>query len=356
MNQLRRYLIASVLKGVGLALGVIVVLATFIDFVGQLDDVGTGAYGMTEAIQYVLLGLPRTIFDVLPAAALVGALLGLGNLAVHRELIVMRASGVSHYRMLGALVLAGLVLLVVMVLLGESLAPSLGAYAREMRTEALHEDVEMSDGASTWLKDGNRILSLRRPDAGFGFSGGIFLFEFDDSLRLTKVARAESADLGSEDDWVLNNYGETVFGPSGVRASDVPSLRQSYDLSPDLLGLSVVREDLLDTPALERYIEYLRSNGLDASRYLIAYWSRMANIASVVFMTVLALPFVFGSLRSAGTGARLLVGLIIGLSYYVVVQVSANTGQVFGVEPVIMAWAPTAVLVVITAVALLRIR
>ena len=83
-------------------------------------------------------------------------------------------------------------------------------------------------------------------------------------------------------------------------------------MNPDLLELSVVREDLLDTPSLVRYIGYLQDNGLDAHRYLVAYWSRIASVVSVIVMTVLALPFVFGSLRSAGAGARLVVGLIIG--------------------------------------------
>src|SRR3970282_809569 len=152
MNQLRSYLIVSVLKGVALALTVIVVVGGFVQLVGQLPDVGTADYGLADAIAYMLLRVPRMIFEVLPAAAFVGALFGLGNLAVHRELVVMRASGVSHFSMLGAIGIAGFGLLVVMVLLGESFAPSLGAYARELRTAALHEDVEMDRGQSIWLK------------------------------------------------------------------------------------------------------------------------------------------------------------------------------------------------------------
>jgi lipopolysaccharide export system permease protein len=73
-------------------------------------------------------------------------------------------------------------------------------------------------------------------------------------------------------------------------------------------------------------------------------------------MTVLALPFVFGGLRSAGTGARLVVGLVIGLGYYVVVQVAARSGQVFDVDPIVVAWAPSAVLLAIVTIALLRVR
>jgi lipopolysaccharide export system permease protein len=73
-------------------------------------------------------------------------------------------------------------------------------------------------------------------------------------------------------------------------------------------------------------------------------------------MTILALPFVFGSLRSAGAGARLLVGLIIGLAYYVTGGVLTSGGEVYGLDPVAIAWAPTVLLMLVTAVAFARIR
>ena len=356
MSQLRSYLIVAVLKGVGLVLFGIVVVGSVIEFVGQLDDVGTADYHMTDAIAYVFLRVPRLMFEVLPAAAFVGALFGLGNLAVHRELVVMRASGVSQFRMLGALLLAGFGLVVLMVLLGESFAPSLSAYAREMRTAALHEDLDLDRGQSIWLKDGNRIINLRRPSQGIGFGGGVSLFELDAAQQVTMVAKADMADIGPTNEWRLNNYAETVFSPDRLEARRVPELRPTYDISPDLLGLSVVREDLLDLFALQRYIAYLRANDLDARRYLIAYWTRIANVASVALMTVLALPFVFGGLRSAGTGARLLIGLVIGLSYYVAVQIAARSGELFDVDPLVVAWAPSAVLLLIVTIALLRVR
>jgi lipopolysaccharide export system permease protein len=268
----------------------------------------------------------------------------------------MRASGVSHFRMLGALALAGFGLVVLMILLGESLAPSLTAYAREMRTSALHEDLDIERGQSIWLKDGNRIINLRRPTQGGGYGGGVSLFELDASQQVTMVAKADMADIGPTNEWLLSNYAETVFSAERVAANRVAELRPTYDISPDLLSLSVVREDLLDVFALQRYIAYLRANDLDARRYLIAYWTRLANVASVALMTVLALPFVFGGLRSAGTGARVLIGLVVGLSYYVVVQVAARSGQVFDVDPIVVAWAPSAVLLGVVTIALLRVR
>ncbi|HEU4617897.1 MAG TPA: LPS export ABC transporter permease LptG [Gammaproteobacteria bacterium] len=363
MNLLARYIVGEVLRGVAITLAALTSIVAFVDTVAQLGDVGTNDYGFAQAAEFVALGLPAAVVDVLPAAALIGALLALGNLAVHRELVVMRASGVAPTQLLGAVSIAGLMLVVVMVLLGESLAPSLAAYAREMRTRALHNDVDLEGGQSAWLKAGDHILNFRRQEGALEFRGGVFLFELGPRETLTRIARADSADVGLGSDWVLKNYAETRFAyagpdrlPGRIEAERQREVHKDYGLSPDLLGLAVVREDLLTTPGLKRYIAYLRSNDLDATKYLVAYWLRMANTVSVLLMTVLALPFVFGSLRSAGAGGRLVVGLVIGLAYYVASQMLAHGGEVFGIDPRIVAWTPTAVLLLVTGVAFWRLQ
>jgi lipopolysaccharide export system permease protein len=355
VNLLRGYIVMSVLRGVALALAVIVSVYVSIDFVSQLHDLGSGSYGFPHLVAYVLLRLPRKIFDTLPAAALIGSLLSLGNLAVHRELVVMRASGISSWQLLGTVGLAGLALAVLMAMLGESLAPSLTAYANEMRTQALQMDSGGTSGTATWLRDGDRILSVRRQSGDFGYGGGVLLFELGPARTLTEVARADSADIDAQSRWVLTNYAATSFLPNGVDTHSARVATQTYTLNPNLL-ISVVREDSLDTPALLRYIRYLKDNSLDSKRYEMALWTRLANIASVVLMTVLALPFVFGGLRSAAAGARLLVGLAIGLGYYMLGEVLSSGGEVYNLEPAIVAWAPSAVLLAATLIMLARVR
>lgn len=354
---LHRYIMFSALRGVGAALAVLVAVTACIELVAQLNDVGNGSYRLTDALTYVALRTPRTIFETLPAAALIGSLMSLGNLAVHRELVVMRASGVSPLSMLSAVGLAGFALAVVMTLLGESLAPRLGAYASEMRTRLVNEDVSLADGQSTWLKDGNRIVGLRRHAGEFGYDGGVLVFDLGaDGLSLDRIARAESAEVDANNQWMLSNYAETRFLPDRIKGASERDSRELHTLNPELLALSVVRQDLLDTPGLRRYIRYLQQNDLDARAYLIAYWARIASVVSVFLMTVLGLPFVFGGLRSAGTGARLLVGLVIGLGYYVLGEVLQSGGEVFSLDPLVVAFAPSAVLLVITLVAMARVR
>ena len=357
MNLLASNIVRAILKATAIVALVLVTVTSVVEFVGQLDDVGVASYGLREAVLYVALRIPHKLFDVLPAAALIGSLLGLGNLAVHRELVVMRASGVSQYRLVAAAGAAGVVLLVVMWLLGESLAPSLGDFARRTRAEALVPEVDTSSARSTWLREGDRIFNLRGPAQGEASFQSITVFELTGDTELRRIAEGEIVGpVGGSEDWELIDYAETEFAESGTTARRQAQVRQDVGLSPELAELSEVREDLLELPELNQKINSLQSRGLDAGRFVGAYWSRIANMSSVVLMTMLALPFVLGSLRSASAGGRMIVGLVIGLGYYVLGELSVNGRDVFALDPVVAAWAPSAVLCAITIIAIARLR
>jgi lipopolysaccharide export system permease protein len=355
VNVLARYIVAAIVRNVALVLFVLVAVTTLFLFVSQLDDIGKANYGMREAIAFVALRIPRAIVESLPAATLLGSLLGLGHLATQSELIAMRAAGVSKLQLLAHVGLAGILLAGVMVALGESIAPSLGSYAREMRGEALLDDIAVADGRSTWFKDEGVIVNVRRGIGSEG-DGGLYLYEIDADRGIEAVAHADTVESEGSSSWTLGGYAETRFAENRISASQQRRSAHEFSFNAELLGLSEVRHDLLDTPALQRYIAFLESNDRDASRYLIAYWGRWARSVSVPFMALLAVPFVFGSLRSVGAGARLIVGLCIGLGFYVADQVLTNSGTVYGFDPLLVAWAPTAGLVLITAIAALRVR
>jgi lipopolysaccharide export system permease protein len=100
--------------------------------------------------------------------------------------------------------------------------------------------------------------------------------------------------------------------------------------------------------ALWRYIQYLKRNGLAARDYEVAFWSRFAAMLAVPFMCVLAVPFVLGPLRGTGTGARMVVGIGIGLGWFLISRTLADGGAVWGLNAALVAWLPTVLLGVAT--------
>lgn len=354
MSVLTAYLMRAILGSTLLVLGVLLALAGLFEFIGQLDDI-QGNYTVPMALVYALLRLPQLSFEMLPIAALIGSLLGLGGLANSSELVVMRTAGISVSRLAGMVAVSGLVLTIGTALIGEFIGPPTDYFARTMRNDARFEKDDVDFGNAAWVKDGPVILHLERINSEFEF-GGVYLFRFNEDHSLQSIARAENSGIDDTDQWVLENVRETRFVGNGVRAMQASVALESFDLNSELLGITLVKPVSLSARGLMSYISYLKRNELTARRYETELWSRIARTATVLIMPVLALGFVFGSLRSSGYGGRLMLGVLIGLGYFLASEMLANSGQVFNLNPAIVSWMPSAALLLIALFALSRVR
>ncbi len=352
---LDRYLVRAVVSGATLVLLVLLSLSMFINFVAEFDNIGTGDFQMPDALMYVLLRMPSQAFDMLPVAALIGALFALGNLASGSELIVMRSSGMSVSRIARSIAIAGVLLALLAAALGELIAPPAEQFARSERTRLLNRQVSIAGNASTWVKDENRIVNVRELGEGQR-AAGVFLFTFDDRHQLQSIGRAASARIDARQRWLLQDYKQTRFTGEGVETDAEALTVRTSRLNPEVLSLSVIDPERLGSRSIVRYISYLKDGDLETRGYEVAIWSRAATVFSVLVMTLLSLPFVFGSLRATGTGQRLLIGVVIGIAYFLAAKMMLNSGEVFSLNPFLTAWVPTLVLILVTGFALARVK
>jgi lipopolysaccharide export system permease protein len=238
----------------------------------------------------------------------------------------------------------------------ENIGPPLDRYARQMKTLTKNSEVRMAGGGSAWLRDGSLFFNINGAEDGIGF-GGVFIYQINEAGNgLVAVGQARSADVDVFNNWRFDDYGESVFLENRTVVNDQPTSLQPSRLNPDVLELTKVRTSSLSGSELYRYIDYLKSNGLDAKEYEIAFWGRMAGIVGVAIMCVLAVPFVMGSLRDSGAGSRMLVGVGIGLGYFLLNSTVQDSTEVFDLSPVLMGWLPTITLGLLTALLLARTR
>src|SRR5512134_2377789 len=232
MPILGAYLVRTVLGYAALAMLVLLALGALFLFIGQQDDIGTGSYTASQAMLFVALNLPSYMFELLPVGALVGALLGFGNLARGSELVVMRAAGVTTLRFCGWLSLAGMVLAVLMVLLGEFVAPPLEKYGRQLKVFSKYSEFSLAGNRGTWVRDGDKIISVEQQSADARY-GGVQVYRFDGERRLLSVGRAESASVDQAKRWSLENFVETRFENGGTVAQRTRVQQIASSLSPD---------------------------------------------------------------------------------------------------------------------------
>lgn len=355
MTTLGNYIFRTVLGYTALVLLMLMALGALFLFIGQQDDIGTGSYTVVEAVKYVALNLPSYLFDLLPIGALIGALLGLGNLARGSELVVMRASGVTTARFCAWLGAAGLLLAILMFLLGEFVSPPLQKYALQLKVFSKFNEFSFAGDRGTWARDGDTIISVEQQSGSTRY-GGVQLFHFDPERRLLSVGRAESASLDATNRWQLENYAATNFVGGGTVAERDAVKQVRSSLSADFLGLAVVEPQSMALHDIVTYLRHLRENDLDTRSFETAFWSRIARMVAMLLVVILALPFALGPVRSSGQGARIVIGILIGACFVLLSRTIESSGQLFSLPPWLVGWAPTAALAVLTGLLLLRAR
>lgn len=339
MDILDRYIGRAVLTGViGVAL-VLLTLDLLINFAGETGSVGRAHYTIWYAIAYVLLKMPQELYQYFPMIALLGTIFGLGMLASHSELIAMRAAGLSIVRITYAVLKTGLFLAAIVIFIGEVIAPPAIQYAKFKRVSAMNQKISLNTDYGLWARDGDTYIHVRRVEAK-GRLIGINLYRIDDKLVLEQVISAASANYVT-DHWELQRVMIETIAPGRVKKEYKKTMEWKSLLNPDVVNVVSVTPENLSVWKLRSYIDYLNENKLDASRYKLTFWTKIASPLTIAVMIVLAVPFVFGTLRDAGMGKRMVLGFMLGLAFYLFNTLSGQIGLVYGIPPVIAASLPT---------------
>lgn len=351
MKILDRYIGVNVFRSIGLVLLVLIALDSFFRLVRELNKVGTGNYDQGEMFFYLFLTTPSQIVEFFPVAALLGAITGLGALANESELVVMRAAGVSLLRISAAVLKAGFILILGLMLLSEFVVPTAEQYAESRRSQMLAEQTALKTENGFWSRDSKSFLNIRGISPG-GDISDIYIYEFDDDHQLHTTTHADKA-IYENGQWILNGLTQSQISLQSIKTRSFEQAKWDSLLSPALINLIVVNPLQLSVRDLYGYYRYLTDNGQDAKRYELAFWSRLMMPVSIAVMLLLAVPFVFGPLRGVSVGQRIFIGFLVGLGFFLFNQAFNHLGVVYNITPLLSASLP-ALLFFLLAVVMIR--
>ncbi|CAK0761056.1 lipopolysaccharide export system permease protein [Gammaproteobacteria bacterium] len=354
MKILDRYIGRVVAFGISVVMLVLLALYTFVALLGEMDRVGSGHYGIVAAIIYVLYTLPKRVYELFPVTALIGTLVSLGSLSASSELTAIRAAGVSIGRIGRSVMRVGAILMAAVVLVGEFIAPDMEQYATRERAIALGQQVAMKGRSGFWARDGDNFINIRRIHPG-GRLSDLTIYQLDADHRLKTQTQATMATYYNGA-WQLAGIMRREVSREGISTEYIPQATWQSLISPALLEVVMVRPDALSIVGLYHYIQYLQDNHLDASRYLQAMWTKLVDPVTTGVMILLALPFIFGPLRSVSLSQRVLAGFFVGISFHILNRAFHYIGQIYSLNPAFSACFPTLLFLGITLTWLKRVR
>lgn len=363
MRQIDRYLGRSLLGGAALALLALSAVDAMISLVDEVKDVDDD-YTLADAALYTVLMLVAGVYELLPVAVLVGAVISLGNLAAQSELVALRALHYSRARITASVLMTGALLMLFTFVMGETAVPAAvgkahqikhGRQASQSALESVEESVEKGAGGR-WLRDGRHFIHIGAA-AVDGWHDEVSVYELNDEHHLARMIEAGRAQA-TADEWVLADVTLSELRGDEVSITRRERLRLPR-AAPGGAGerdVSALNPAAMNVFQLFDYVEFLRASKLSGARAELALWTRFSAALSIIVMLLLAMPWIFFSARSAGSGRRLFFAILISLAYMIGSRVIGDAAVVWQMPPVVGAFLPVALFAAAGAVLLKRLQ
>lgn len=347
MNIFSRYLIRNVFIGFAAAGALLIPLFTTFDFINELDDVSSSGYRWTLALVVVLMRLPRWLIDLGPFIALLGGIVGLGQLSNNQELTAIRTAGFSIFRISLVVLYSGLMFTVALGALDEWVASPLQQRALQLKDAALAQSGKNANtGNALWARRNNEFVTVNTLDGQY-HPIGIEIFHYQPDLTLDHYIYAERATIVDGETWLLHDVTQKnwVKGQETVDSKD--SLKwQSIFTNTSLEELSMP-SDSFSIKQLNHYIKYLQASDQPSIEYKLALWQKLGRPILILAMILLTVPFTFSDSRAPGLGSRLAIGVIVGLFTYISYKIIVNFGLLFSFNAPLTTLAPPTLLLIV---------
>lgn len=353
----RRIVAKHVTKTTALAMlgatAVLAVLQILFTYLGELGSLKEG-YSAWNAFQYVMWGAPRYLYDILPISALIGAVLGLGSMASNSELIVMRASGISLWRIVGWVMRSAMLLVVLSFLLSQFVVPYTNEHAKSIKS---HRSVAaLGEVKGYWTREGQRFIYIDYANSQ-GTLKQVQVIDFDDDYRMKSLLNSEQGQFVKDGEWNLQNSSQVNLlanGQAQVAQSNQQDL--SLALQPKYVHMVTIDPDDLAPSQLVSFMTYMDEYSQVPKTYLLAFWRNVGSPFALLALVLIACSFIFGPLRQHSMGFRLVIALFVGLGFYYLQDFLGYASLVYAPSPAWFVFLPIILMFGIGSYLLYRAR
>jgi LPS export ABC transporter permease LptF/LPS export ABC transporter permease LptG len=328
----------------GLLMAVFVFLFEAFTFFELLDDIGRRRVPFLTVVQYFRYLTPYLAYNLAPLGSLVAVLVTLGIMSKNNEIVAIKASGTSLYRLAVPLLIAGLVLAVTMVVLDDTYLP----YANQ-RQDALHNQIkgrppQTYTHPQRWIfGENSKIYNYDLFDPLKNLFGGLSVLELDPAdfhlrrrIFATRAQWSEAQHLWVlEGGWIRDFSDGSVAKFEGFTAAAPPELREP----PSYFNREVRQAFQMSLGELGTYIKGLHLAGFDVATLTVQWHKKLAYPLMAPVSMLLAIPFAF-LVGTRGAIGGVALGVAIGVVYWAIAALLEVMGGVGQLPPFLAGWSP----------------
>ncbi|MGY6554492.1 MAG: LPS export ABC transporter permease LptG [Wenzhouxiangella sp.] len=349
MRIIREYLIGSLLRAFLVAAAAIGALLWLLELLQYLEG---GVAGLAEFVAIAfgaLQSVPEALIDLLPIVTILATAAAVGGLQARSEMTVMRAAGLSIWRLTGIALIPGLLISLMALAALEWVTPRIQQGPEPMMGAALGESGLWHPAHGLWVRQGDEFLNVAEMRLG-RIPTGINLYRFSSAGALEEHLEAASAVVLADGAWRLEQVRRRDFST----AAELPEERLD---SLDWDSFLPIRqlELLLSPPAslalsdLWAYVGGLKARGQESAEVDMMLWRRIALPLSCLAMVLAAMATAAVPLKSRTVSVRLVAAMTLGLGFQLLAELASYLGLVLEWPAPPVALLPPLALVMLSA-------
>ncbi|MFA5074206.1 MAG: LPS export ABC transporter permease LptG [Nitrospirota bacterium] len=341
----------------GVLVGIVVVYLC-VEFLQKADRMIKHHATLLQVAKYFLYSTPNMITMSLPMATLIAALLAMGNLSRHNEIIAMRAGGASLVRIIAPLVAGGLLASVFGFINNEVIMPACmerANYIRLVEIEKKQQTV-MFQQSRLWLRGpDNSIANIELISPNRNEMIGLNIYKLNPDFSVRERIKAEKL-IWKDNAWRLNrSYTYTITGDTvRSRISD----GEVYNIleKPDDLGMVVKDSEEMNFAEMRDYVNRLKKSGYESSKYEVQLHNKLAFPLASLLVVLISIPFSIQRVRSGGTGKGFAFAILIAFVYLTLMSIGESFGNSGVLPPFLAAWLANSIFATASLIVLHRMQ
>ncbi len=333
--------------------GLVLILQT-LDLLGESGDIlAYPGNGDAQLWTYVSLRVPQIVARFLPFAVLLGSLITLATLNQNSEIISMKAAGVSAHQILAPLIVASVLVAAAAFWFNDRVVTrATGTLTAWQNASYGPVPPDRGVASNVWVRDGDDLIHADTA-GGRGKAtvlNGVTLYDRRGGALQSIVSGAQARQAG--DGWVIENA--TGFDVTRGAKRVLPRFTFGRGITPDRFTLANVDADDKSFGALRIAIGDLKAAGRPTGELEAGLWHKLSGSLSALLMPLLAGVAAFGLARSGHLFIRAVIGMALGFTYFVVDNFALAMGNLGAYPPLLAAWAPPLLFLLIGETVLIR--
>jgi lipopolysaccharide export system permease protein len=340
-------------RSLAVMIALVLILMT-LDLLGESGKI-LAIPGNTDADlwRYVSYRVPMLISRFLPFSVLLGTLIAFVGLNQNSEVVAMKAAGLSAHQILAPLVVASIGIAGVLFAFNE------GVVVNSTRRVTAWSDndykpVPQASGiiGNVWVLSGDDLIRAGTVGGNPFTAQGVTIYDRAGGVLQREIDAARAVPQPRTGDWLLQDV--RIYDANMNVVRRVPSMTGMRGVTQTQLTLAKVDPTELDYWTLKKRISELEAAGrpVDEARAGLAH--KIAGPLSTLLMPLLAAIAAFGLARAGQVLLRAVIGMALGFAYFMVDNFSLAMGNAGTYPPLVAAWAPFFLFLLIGETVLIR--